>query len=185
MLDLSNVAEWLTHEPGSTAWFVWIRLAANLTIVAAIASVVCSLYGLSRRRASGRPAPRWLVVLFAIGIALCGVCHLGRAFGFGPPPDLRPGPTFMRIAIALFWVVVAVRLPVVVAQLTEPLATHRVCATDHQAFNELADLADQLKGRVFTLDHVMLNQPRPRQLTDAMTQLEEILADRETDPCQT
>jgi hypothetical protein len=185
MLDLSNVAEWFTHEPGSTAWFVWIRLAANLTIVAAIASVVCSLYGLSRRHAAGQSAPRWLVVLFAVGIALCGICHLGRAFGFGPPPDLRPGPTLMRIAIALFWVVVAVRLPVVVAQLTGPLATHRVCSMDHRVFNELADLTDQLKTRVFTLDNVILNQPRPRNLADAMTPLEEILADRETDHCPT
>jgi hypothetical protein len=184
MIDLSNVAEWLTREPGSTAWFVWIRLAANLTIVAAIASVVCSLYGLSRRRASGLPAPRWLVILFAVGIAVCGFCHLGRALGFGPPPDLRPGPTFMRIAIALFWVVVTVRLPVVVAQLTEPLATQRVCPMDHQAFNELADLADQLKIPALTLDNVILNQPRTLNLTDAMTQLEDVLAG-ETDQCQT
>src|SRR5436309_2632253 len=100
MIDLSNVAEWLTREPGSTAWLAGIRLAANLTIVAAITSIVCSLYALSRRGASGPPAPQWLVVLFAAAIAVCGVCHLGRACGFGPPPDLRPGPTLLRIAIA-------------------------------------------------------------------------------------
>jgi hypothetical protein len=185
MIDLSNVAEWFTGEPGSTAWFVWIRLAANLTIVAAIVSVVCSLYGLSRRGASGLSAPRWLAILFAVGIAVCGLCHLGRALGFGPPPDLRPGPTFIRIAIALFWVVVAVRLPVVVAQLTGPLATRRVCPMNRQTFNELADMADQLKIRGLSLDNVILNQPRPRNFTDAMTQPEDILADRETDRCQT
>jgi hypothetical protein len=92
----------------------------------------------------------------------------------------------LRIAIAAFWVVVAVRLPAIVAQLTEPLVIRRAYPSlDQQAVRELADLADQLRIRVLTMDDAIHNQPRLVNLADAVTQLEDILADRETDQCQT
>src|SRR5437868_7007048 len=116
-MDFSNLTEWLPTDLRPLSWLGWVRLAANLTILAAIASIVHTLYPLSRRHASGRPAPRWLVALFMVGIAICGLCHLGRALGIGPAPDLQPGPICLRIVIALLWLVVAVKLPNLVASL--------------------------------------------------------------------
>ena len=184
MFDFSSAMEWLSSEPRSITWLGWFRLAANLTIVAAITSIVCTLYTLSRRHSSGLPAPRWLVALFALGVAICGLCHLGRAIGFGPPPDLRPGPTGMRIAIAIAWSFVAVKLPAVVTQLMEPIAAPHVCSGNHQSPAAVAEMASQLDDESIRNSNVVHNQPRRLGASDSVARLNDVLADRESDQCQ-
>jgi hypothetical protein len=171
-------------ETGFTIWLAVLKLMADLTIVAAIASVVCALYSLTSRSASGLPAPRWLVITFMTGIGICGICHFARAIGFGPPPDISPGPTFMRVAVAAFWVAFAVQLPAMIDRLVQPLAKQRFTPLNVQPLKDLADLADHINTQAQTTESFVRNDLRSLTKSEMPRQIGETFADRETDPCK-
>jgi hypothetical protein len=180
-MEFSTLMEWLPGDLRPMSWLGWVRLAANLTILAAIASIVHTLYPLSRRHASGRPAPRGLVILFTVSIAICGLCHLGRALGIGPAPDLRPGAICLRIVIALLWLVVAVKLPALVASLIAPLTSPGDGTYHHQSMAKPDQAADELEDRILMKNIVVPKEPQHLGVTNTAARLENLVADRECD----
>ena len=183
MIDFANTAIGYNLDSGYSAWLTGIRLLANLTIVLAIASVVCALYTLTDRHTAGLPAPRWLVVTFAAAVAICGVCHLARALGWGPPPDIRPGPVLMRVAFAAVWVIFAVQLPAVIERLGRPLSEVRLAPLNDQSMKDLAFLAECLETKPQSIDLFAINDSRPQP--EMSRQIGEMLSELEKDKCKT
>jgi hypothetical protein len=172
-------------HPAGAGWearLETVRLAANLVIVVSnvlIARELVMLYAGKSLR---------LVAAIAALIVLCALAHVGVMVGDQPPA--QPLPTVLKVLAAVFWVACAIRLPTLIAYLTEPppevptrlAANHR--PRDHEGTVESALAMEQLRMKARLLKDSIHNESWILGRAEALHELRDILADGETERCK-
>ena len=173
----------MTSVPNASVWFGNARIIADLIIIASNAYVAWVFTRLYRRKLSQLSDAR-LVALFAVLIALCGASHFVLLFADRPPASLLP--TLLKTLAAAFWVVTAVRVPTIISCLAPPSSS--AAALGHsdrcRSFAGVDLERRQLRSKIRGLETMIRNESWVVDKADALSELHEILADLEAEPCK-
>lgn len=167
----------MTSVPNTSVWFGNARIAADLVIIASNAYVAWVFFRLYRRKLAHLREAR-LVSLFAALIALCGASHFVLLFADRPPASLVP--TLLKTLAAAFWVVTAVRIPLIAARLAPASAHSELCRSHAGVDLERRRLRIKIRG----LETMIHNESWVLDKAGALRELHEILADLEAQPCK-